>query len=202
MLVNLSPALASASESLCSLRFAAQVAQVELGKAKKRVAEAPQIADAPSARASVAASGRMPIAAQVQYSAAAGSTQDSYMDASAALEDDGMGDAAYEDADLILDELEASTDMIALSSSRVEASSAAAAAHAGVKRAAAAMSAAVPAARTAPAPPPGMRPAPATLSQSKNGSTSSAAIRRGSAAVVAATSSSGAAAVKKARTLK
>lgn len=37
MLVNLSPTPASASESLCSLRFASQVAQVELGQAKKKV---------------------------------------------------------------------------------------------------------------------------------------------------------------------
>lgn len=39
MLVNLSPTLGSAQESLCSLRFAAQVSQVELGKAKKKVVE-------------------------------------------------------------------------------------------------------------------------------------------------------------------
>jgi kinesin family protein C1 len=40
MLVNLSPTQASAQESLCSLRFAAQVSQVELGKATKKVMEA------------------------------------------------------------------------------------------------------------------------------------------------------------------
>jgi kinesin family protein C1 len=40
MLVSLSPTMASAQESMCSLRFAAQVSQVELGKPKKRVVEA------------------------------------------------------------------------------------------------------------------------------------------------------------------
>ena len=37
LFVNLSPTTASANESLCSLRFAKQVNQVELGKAKKNV---------------------------------------------------------------------------------------------------------------------------------------------------------------------
>ena len=41
MLVNLSPTPASASESLCSLRFAATVAQVELGPAAKKVCALP-----------------------------------------------------------------------------------------------------------------------------------------------------------------
>eukprot|EP01138_Halocafeteria_seosinensis_P002500 gb/GECG01002557.1/.p1 GENE.gb/GECG01002557.1/~~gb/GECG01002557.1/.p1 ORF type:complete len:1118 (+),score=210.17 gb/GECG01002557.1/:1-3354(+) len=38
MLVNVSPTVASASETLCSLRFASQVSQVHLGQAKKRIA--------------------------------------------------------------------------------------------------------------------------------------------------------------------
>lgn len=54
MLVNLSPTVASAQESLCSLRFAAQVSQVELGKPKKRVVES--IADAPASSSSAAGS--------------------------------------------------------------------------------------------------------------------------------------------------
>lgn len=37
MLVNVSPTIESASETLCSLRFAQQVSQVHLGQAKKRI---------------------------------------------------------------------------------------------------------------------------------------------------------------------
>jgi hypothetical protein len=40
MLVSLSPTAGSAHESLCSLRFAAQVSQVELGKPKRKVVDA------------------------------------------------------------------------------------------------------------------------------------------------------------------
>jgi hypothetical protein len=37
MIVNVSPTTASGAETLCSLRFAKQVNQTELGKAKKHV---------------------------------------------------------------------------------------------------------------------------------------------------------------------
>ena len=51
MFVNVSPTSASAQETVCSLRFATQVSQVELGKAQKNIAQfIPQIAkqnDAP-----------------------------------------------------------------------------------------------------------------------------------------------------------
>ena len=36
MIINLNPSLSSSNESLCTLRFAAQVSQVELGKPKKQ----------------------------------------------------------------------------------------------------------------------------------------------------------------------
>ena len=57
MLVSLSPTMASAQESMCSLRFAAQVSQVELGKPKKRVVESIEApAQAPSAPSGAASS--------------------------------------------------------------------------------------------------------------------------------------------------
>lgn len=37
MFVNISPTIASSQETLCSLRFASQVSQVELGKAQKQI---------------------------------------------------------------------------------------------------------------------------------------------------------------------
>lgn len=64
MFVNVSPTLASSPETLCSLRFAAQVNSVELGKAQKHVqtttvitqpAVAPAVPPPPSAVSSVAA---------------------------------------------------------------------------------------------------------------------------------------------------
>lgn len=64
MFVNVSPTLASSPETLCSLRFAAQVNSVELGKAQKHVqtttvitqpAVAPAVPPLPSAVSSVAA---------------------------------------------------------------------------------------------------------------------------------------------------
>lgn len=46
MFVNVSPTSASAQETVCSLRFATQVSQVELGKAQKNIAQfIPQIAN-------------------------------------------------------------------------------------------------------------------------------------------------------------
>lgn len=45
MIVNLSPTVESSNESLCSLKFAAQVSQVEVGKPRKRAVES--IQDAP-----------------------------------------------------------------------------------------------------------------------------------------------------------
>lgn len=53
MLVNLSPTEASASESLCSLRFASTVSQVHLGQATKRVSAAPT-ASTPGPKAAAA----------------------------------------------------------------------------------------------------------------------------------------------------
>ena len=44
MFVNVSPTLASSQETLCSLRFANQVSQVELGKAQKSIQICPQVA--------------------------------------------------------------------------------------------------------------------------------------------------------------
>ena len=41
MLVNISPTLQSSQETLCSLRFAGQVSQVELGRAQKQIFTAP-----------------------------------------------------------------------------------------------------------------------------------------------------------------
>lgn len=64
MFVNVSPTLASSPETLCSLRFAAQVNSVELGKAQKHVqtttvitqpAVAPSLPPPPAAVSSVAA---------------------------------------------------------------------------------------------------------------------------------------------------
>ena len=44
MFVNVSPTVASSQETVCSLRFASQVSQVELGKARKNVVQYAQIA--------------------------------------------------------------------------------------------------------------------------------------------------------------
>jgi hypothetical protein len=44
MFVNVSPTVASSQETVCSLRFASQVSQVELGKARKNVMQYAQIA--------------------------------------------------------------------------------------------------------------------------------------------------------------
>lgn len=55
MLVSLSPTMASAQESMCSLRFAAQVSQVELGKPKKRVVESIEAPSTASVSAPTAA---------------------------------------------------------------------------------------------------------------------------------------------------
>ena len=43
MIVNLSPTEASAQESLCSLRFASNVNQVELGRAKRRISASKKV---------------------------------------------------------------------------------------------------------------------------------------------------------------
>ena len=48
MMVNLSPTAASYGESLCALRFAAQVNKCELGRPKKQVKEAKDPANASS----------------------------------------------------------------------------------------------------------------------------------------------------------
>lgn len=63
MVVNVSPTVTSASETQCSLRFAAQVSQVELSKTKKRTVEAlpdatPAPASAPAAAAPATSSFR------------------------------------------------------------------------------------------------------------------------------------------------
>jgi hypothetical protein len=65
MLVNLSPTLASAFESGCSLRFAAQVSQVELGQPKKRVVETIEEGAGAGARAAPAAAAPKVPAARV-----------------------------------------------------------------------------------------------------------------------------------------
>jgi len=57
MLVNLSPTVDSAFESLCSLKFAAQVSQVELGRPARRVVEAAPAAVGAAALHAAAAAG-------------------------------------------------------------------------------------------------------------------------------------------------
>lgn len=66
MMVNLSPTVASSHESLCSLRFAQQVAQVQLGQARKRIA-----AIRPGASGSVGSSGSAPSSSSSSSSGAA-----------------------------------------------------------------------------------------------------------------------------------
>jgi hypothetical protein len=72
MFVNVSPTHASSQETLCSLRFAAQVSQVELGKASKNVFNVmpPQLQPPPPAQLTNGAGAEAPVPA-----AAAGATR-------------------------------------------------------------------------------------------------------------------------------
>jgi hypothetical protein len=116
MLVNLSPTMASAQESLCSLRFAAQVSQVELGKPKKRVVEAlgggadegaapaaPAPPPAVAAWAARANAGALPRAAAAAGAAASSSSSSSSSSAAAGDEaivaDEEVGGEEVDDDD-------------------------------------------------------------------------------------------------------
>jgi hypothetical protein len=90
MLVNVSPTEASAFETLCSLRFAATVAQVELGRTRKRTAEA-----LPSAPAGAAGGGAAAAAAPPPPSSASiedGETEGAPLDIDALVAEGGMDD--------------------------------------------------------------------------------------------------------------
>jgi hypothetical protein len=96
MLVNLSPTLESAFESLCSLRFAAQVSQVELGKPVRRVVEAlPAAGGAGSSSASSTASASAGAGAGAGRPAAAhgGMALEDAGEAGRDSDDDGHGEA-------------------------------------------------------------------------------------------------------------
>lgn len=76
MLVNLSPTMASAFESGCSVRFAAQVSQVEVGKGKKKVevledAPQPVSAAAPSKAMGMSSTAAIPAARSAGAASAA-----------------------------------------------------------------------------------------------------------------------------------
>lgn len=107
MMVNLSPTEASASESLCSLRFAAQVSQVELGKAKRKVADF-----------GTGAEGDADIVMEPTPAAGYGSGRGGAGGNSRATDDEASVDedtsAALMEDDLCLDEMEESSDMLAL----------------------------------------------------------------------------------------
>lgn len=194
-MVNLSPSASSAHESLCSLRFAAQVSQVEVGKPKKRVVEAL----APSEDGGLGG-GASACAAATAAAAAASAPMD---DSHAALDVTGAsgwtaggGDADAED-DMALDDLEEAREMVSLP----VAPTGTAMSVSGHKRLAPA-SAAAPAARlpAAAPPPPAKRlataaaaPLGASATRLKAAGTTSAAapppavpVRRGSATTAAA----------------
>mmetsp|Transcript_8283 Transcript_8283/g.12248 ORF Transcript_8283/g.12248 Transcript_8283/m.12248 type:complete len:80 (-) Transcript_8283:153-392(-) len=57
MLVNLSPTIASSQETLCSLRFASQVNQCELGRAKRSFTNATSDASNKSRKSSTVTTG-------------------------------------------------------------------------------------------------------------------------------------------------
>lgn len=99
MLVNVSPTAASAFETHCSLRFAAQVSQVELGKPTKRVAVVAPQAGAPAAAAMATV---VPAAAAAPAPASGELLDVSYMfdaEGGAAAEADAEGDVGVDDDD-------------------------------------------------------------------------------------------------------
>lgn len=101
MIVNLSPTLESAFESLCSLRFASQVSQVELGKPVKRVVEALTNGTGTSAGGSGAGSSLVGSSSSSSSAAAAAGgagaaarvASDGNGDGLDCIDDDGDGDA-------------------------------------------------------------------------------------------------------------
>jgi kinesin family protein C1 len=123
MLVSLSPTMASAQESMCSLRFAAQVSQVELGKPKKRVVEAIETGATAAAPAPISAAASV-WAAKANAAVSSGSSLEisDLAGDCAADEEDGEAQGEIDDATggpVDEDEMEEQLDMHGLSSSCV-----------------------------------------------------------------------------------
>jgi len=123
MLVSLSPTMASAQESMCSLRFAAQVSQVELGKPKKRVVEAIETGTTAVAPVPISAAASV-WAAKANSAVSSGSSLEisDLVGDCAADEEDGEAQGEIDDANggpVDEDEMEEQLDMHGLSSSCV-----------------------------------------------------------------------------------